>query len=193
MELDELKNILNQAADRGSTRKVGLSFKTGRAFDPFRPIKKRALWIFLFFAVATVIFFPSLSGKKNTSAVILYLILAVEPFISLVGYLLISHMNRFGENIKQDLLIRVRLLRSVFRSYIFLNAFSYIFLACAIEYLITIQKVNIPGFDKIALPIRLVLYLVFIGFQYWQKRRSYQKNYGAYLSSVIDLLNQTHE
>jgi len=69
----------------------------------------------------------------------------------------------------------------------------YVVLALATEYMIRNHFISGFGFDSIGFPIRLIIYLVFILFQYLQKQWSFKKNYGSYLSSMIHLLNQAHE
>jgi len=164
MELDELLNMLSRAADN----------------EIIQPS-------------TTAIFLPFIFEKRNTWAVLLYLTLSVEPVISLIAWFQMKSLKQTNGNIKQNLLLRVRRLQSIFRSYIFLNAFFYLLLAIAVEYMISTKAVYHPVLEKIALPLRLIFYLLFIAFQYWQKKRSYLKNYGEYLSSITRLLNQIHE
>ncbi len=193
MELDELKDLLSRAAETNTGGAQEFSLKTGHAYDPFRQIKKRCGWIFLFFAGTSIIFIPFFWVGKNLLFAILYLILAVESFVSLAGYWQIRSIEQAGGNIKQNLVIRIRRLHFIFHCYVYLNVFFYILLAFALEYLIRDHFISGIGFENIVFPIRLVLYLTFIIFQYLQKQRSFQKNYGSYLSSMIHLLNQTHE
>ena len=193
MELDELKDLLGRTAATNIRNAHEFSLKTGHAYDPFRQIKKRCGWIFLFFAGTSVIFIPYFLVGKNPLFAILYLILSIESFVSLTGYWQIRFIERTDRNIKQNLLSRIRRLHFIFRCYTYLNVFFYILLAFALEYLIRDHMISGFGLENIGFPVRLVLYLTFIVFQYLQKRRSFQKNYGDYLFSMIHLLNQTHE
>ena len=193
MELQELRDILTQVSDRNVENAKGIYLKTGHPYDPFQQIKKRCLWVLLIFAGTTAIFFPFLIEKKNILFVILYLILSVESIISLTGYLQIKSLEQATGNIKQKLVIRIRRLNSIFRSYIFINAFFYILLAFSLEYMMRNHFITGFGFEKVAFPVRLVFYLGFIALQYLQKRWSFRKNHGSYLSSMMDILKQTHE
>jgi len=193
MELDDFRSLLNQADTTNLPGAQEFSLKDGHAYDPFGQIKKRCGWIFLFFAATTVIFIPFLSSDKNPLFIILYLILSIESLVALTGYWQIRSMERARGNIKQNLVSRIRHLHAIFRSYIYLNTFFYILLAFILEYMIRDHFISGSIFENIAFPVRLVFYLAFIVFQYIQKRRSFQKNYSSYLSSMIQLLNQTHE
>lgn len=152
------------------------------------------MWILIFFAVTTLIFSPFLfiPEQRNFLFEILYFILSVESLISLLGFLQIKNLEQKGINIKETLIRRISGLRSIYKSYIFLNAALYLVLAILIE----VKMGSLGGFDsweKIAWPLRLTAYGLFIIFQILQKNWSFQKNYGAYLSSMIHLLEEASE
>ncbi len=194
MELDDLKNILSRADGRNFPGLQQFASKKTPPFDPFREIKIRLIWIIIFFVVTTIIFSPFLfiPPKRNFFIDILYIILSVESLISLIGFLLIKSLEKTGMNIKQTLIRRIRSLRTIYNSYVYLNAVLYIVLSILIE--INIHNHGIfDGMGKIVLPIRIIIYGLFIMFQSLQKQRSYQRNYGFYLSSMINLLQEANE
>jgi hypothetical protein len=149
------------------------------------------MWIIVFFVAATAIFSPFLfdPGKRNLLFEILYFILAIETVIYGIGFLQIRGLEITGMIIKQTLIPRIRNLRSIYSSYVFLNALLYTVFAIVIEFTMHEQDSGFDGWEKVALPLRLLSYLLFILIQFLQKQRSYQKNPGHYLSSMIKLLN----
>ena len=194
MELKDLENILSRAAAKNIPGVQQIVLKKSTSFDPFRNIKIRFMWILIFFAVTTLIFSPFLfiPEKRNFLFEILYFILSVESLISLLGFLQIKNLEQKGINIKETLIRRISGLRSIYKSYIFLNAALYLVLAILIE----VKMGSLGGFDsweKIAWPLRLTAYGLFIIFQILQKNWSFQKNYGVYLSSMIHLLEEASE
>ncbi len=194
MELKDLENILSRAAAKNIPGVQQIVLKKSTSFDPFRNIKIRFMWILIFFAVTTLIFSPFLfiPEQRNFLFEILYFILSVESLISLLGFLQIKNLEQKGINIKETLIRRISGLRSIYKSYIFLNAALYLVLAILIE----VKMGSLGGFDsweKIAWPLRLTAYGLFIIFQILQKNWSFQKNYGAYLSSMIHLLEEASE
>ena len=131
MELDELRDLLGRAAATNTSDAHEFSLKTGYAYDPFRQIKKRCGWIFLFFAGTSVIFIPFFLAGKNLLFAILYLILSIESLVSLMGYWQIRSIEQAGGPLKQNLLIRIQRLHFIFRCYTYLNMFCYTLLAFA--------------------------------------------------------------
>ncbi|HSZ33375.1 MAG TPA: hypothetical protein VK772_08685, partial [Puia sp.] len=129
---------------------------------------------------------------RNFIIEILYFILSVESLISLIGFLQIKGLEKTGINIKQTLIRRIRSLRTIYKSYTFLNAILYIVFAILIE--ANIQSHGIlNGWANLVLPVRIFIYVLFIVFQFLHKLRSFQKNYGSYLSAMIHLLEETRE
>lgn len=194
MELDELKDLLNRATGQPSSA-PSLMFKDNPSRDPFLAIKKRFAWILLFFVFATIIFSPWFFNpqKGNILLYIIYFILSIESVISYIGFRQIKSLEKTGGNIKQSLVLRIRRLRSVYQSYVYLNASLYIVLAIVIEVMIHSHLAGTGGLEIIAWPVRIALYLLFILFQFFQKQWSFQRNYGSYLSSLMNLLNQVNE
>ncbi len=194
MELNDLENILSRASTKNIPGVQQIALKKSISFDPFRDMKIRFLWILVFFTLTTLIFSPFFfnPSKRNFIIEILYFILSVESLISLIAFLQIKGLEKTGMNIKQSLIRRIGSLRSIYKSYIFLNALLYIILAILIEYILS-ESGSLDGWGKIALPIRILTYTLFITIQFLQKRRSYQKNYGSYLSSMIRLLEEAKE
>jgi hypothetical protein len=193
MELKDLENILSRAATKNLPGVQQIVLKKSISFDPFRGIKIRFMWILIFFAATTLIFSPFLfiPGQRNFLFEILYFILSVESLISLLGFLQIKNLEQKGINIKQTLIKRISGLRIIYKSYIFLNAVLYLVMAILIE----VKMHSNGGFDsweKISWPVRFTAYGLFITFQILQKNWSFQKNYGAYLSSMIHLLEETN-
>ncbi len=194
MELKDLENILGRATARNLPGVQQIVLKKSNSFDPFRDIKIRFMWILIIFAITTLIFSPFLfiPEQRNFLFEILYFILSVESLISLLGFLQIKNLEQKGINIKQTLIRRISGLRNIYKSYIFLNAALYLVLAILIE--VKMQSHDgIDGWGKIAWPIRLTAYGLFIIFQVIQKNWSFQKNYGGYLSSMIHLLEEASE
>ena len=193
MELEELQKLLNSAVTRNSAQFAELSVNTKRQ-GVFSDIKRRLKWIFLIFACTTLIFAPFFFSHHNSGLtfLLLYFILSIEFFISFIAFIEIHAIERTQENITKNLVRRIHHLKSIFRSYIFLNLFLYILLAVLVEY--GIYDHRYPPFALLAtvpLFVRFMIYLLFIYFQYAIKRRSFDKNYGAYLNNMINILEQT--
>jgi hypothetical protein len=194
MELKDLENILSRATAKNIPVVQHIALKKSNSSDPFRDLKIRFIWILIFFTITTLIFSPFLfiPEKINFLFEILYLILSVESLISLIGFLQIKSLEKTAMNIKATLIRRISGLRSIYKSYIFLNAVLYLVLAILIE--AKMQSLGgLDSWEKVALPVRIFTYSVFITFQFLQKQRSFQKNYGAYLSSMIHLLEEANE
>ncbi len=194
MELKDLENMLSMAAAKNLPGVQEIVLTKSNSFDPFRDIKIRFMWILVIFADTTLIFSPFLfiPEQRNFIFEILYFILSVESLISLIGFLQIKGLEKTGINIKATLIRRISGLRSIYKSYIFLNAVLYLVLAILIEVKIQSPK-GFDSWEKVALPVRIITYGVFITLQFLQKQRSFQKNYGAYLSSMIHLLEESNE
>ncbi len=194
MELNDLEKILSRASTKNIPGVQQIALKKSGSFDPFRDMKIRFLWILVFFALTTLIFSPFflIPSKIKFIIEILYFILSVESLISLLGFLQIKNLEQTGMNIKQSLIRRIRSLRTIYKSYTFLNAILYIVFAILIE--VNIQNHGIfDGWEKIVLPVRILMYVLFIVFQFLLKLRSFQINYGSYLSAMIHLLEEAKE
>ena len=190
MELNELGNLLNHAADITRSGISHISVSDSNRDGIFGAIKKRLQWILWIFAVTTIIFVPHLISHRKTDfiALFLYLILSIESVISLIAWMQIRAMEHQGENVKHNLLHRIRRLKWVFFSGVFLNSFFYLLLAILLEY--SMYRHWDPNFEalaKLAWPIRYAIYLFFIIFQQVIKKRSFEKNYGSYLNRMINI------
>jgi len=194
MELQELGTLLNQAAGTNSRNIGELSLQNKNKPGVFSDIKKRSKWILLIFACATLIFVPYFISHRESEFISLFLfvILSIESIITIIALMQIRAIERSTGNITQNLFQRIRHVRFIFRSYIFLNTCLYIFLLVFLEYSMYYHlDPNFEGFYRIPLPLRLTLYCLFIALQYFMKRRSFQKNYGEYLNKMIGILAQT--
>jgi hypothetical protein len=196
MNLDELNRLVNQSLDPGSGGATGLKNAAGNSGGPFAKIINRQKWILWIFLALTIVFIPYILNHQRDiiATVLLYFILSVESLIALIALLRIRSLEKPVGNIKQTLLHRIRQLQSIFRSYIFLNCFLYILMAILLEYSMAHHwNSNFDGFAKLPVFIRILIYLLFISFQYFIKLRSFQKNYGAHLNNMIRILDQTRE
>jgi hypothetical protein len=196
MNLDELGRLVNQSMDPGSGGVAGLKSTVKKSGGPFEKIISRQKWILWIFVAVTIIFIPyTLNHQKDAlSSVLLYFILSIESLIALIALLQIRSLEKPERNVKYNLLYRIRKLRFIFRSYIILNCFLYILLSILLEFSMAHHwNSNFDGFAKLPVFIRIFIYLLFISFQYLIKLRSFQKNYGSYLTNMIRILDQTKE
>lgn len=196
MELNELGNLLNHAADTTAGTISHISPSDSNRDGVFGAIKKRLQWILWIFAGTTIIFAPHLISHHKTDfiALFLYLILSIESVISLIAFTQIRAMEHQSGNVKQNLLQRIRHLKLVFYSGVILNSFFYGLLVILLEYnMYHHRDSNFEAFSKLALPVRYVIYLFFIIFQQVIKKRAFEKNYGYYLNGMMNILKQTNE
>jgi hypothetical protein len=196
MELEELGILLNQTTDARSKRPEITSFSPNNGTGIFTAIKKRLKWIIFIFFGVTLIFAPYLISHQKTNFIFLFLflVLSIESIVSFIAFAQIRAIEHSAGNIKKNLLHRIQLLKSVFRSYIFLNSFLYALLIIFLEYsMYRHWDPNFRGFAGTPLIVRLILYLTFIGVQYFIKKRSFRKYYGSYLNNMITILEQAGE
>ena len=196
MDLKELGNLLNHAA--GTTGGVisHISMSDSNQDGVFGAIKKRLQWILWIFAGTTIIFAPYLISHRKTDfiALFLYLILSIESAVSMIAWTQIRAMEHQSGNVKHNLLHRIRRLKWVFLSGVFLNSFFYVLLAILLEYsMYRHWDPNFEAFAKLTWPIRYAIYLFFIVFQQVIKKRSFEKNYGSYLNRMMNILKQTND
>ena len=196
MELQELGNLLNNEAGINNRIIGEISLVNKNRSGVFSDIKRRLTWILLIFAGVTLIFAPYFISHQKTDfiSLFLYIILSIESVISIIVLTRIRAIEHSTGNVTQNLLQRVRHIKMIFRSDIFLNSFLYILLLIFLEYTLYHHlDSNFEGFSRIPLSLRLTLYILFIIFQYFMKRRSFKINYGMYLNKMISILEQTRE
>ena len=196
MNLEELGRLVNQSVDSSRNEGGELNPAKRKNTYPFEQIKKRLTWILWIFLFVTILFVPRLLSHQKDDLItfLLYVVLSVESIIALIAVFQIRSIENTAGNVKQCLLHRIQGLQSIFRSYIFLNAFLYFVIAVILELSIKHHwNSNFNGYANIPLVIRFLIYLSFICFQYFFKKWSFQKNYGEELNSLIRILDQTRE
>ena len=195
MDLQEFGNLLNQATShQGLTGSA--SFPDKKKHGVFTDIKIRLRWILGIFAGSSLIFLPAifLHPKTDSMFLLLYGILSVESIIASIAWVQIRAIETTTGNILQSLVDKIRGLHRLFRSYIYLNAFLYILLMVLIEYALHHPGyMNVQGFAELPFASRVFLYAAFIFFQWFSKRKAFEKHYGTYLNNLTKILDQTRE
>lgn len=196
MELEELGKLLNQAANASAGLVGQVSVPDRKRSVVFADIKIRLRWILWIFGGTTLIFLPLMISHRKTDLLllILYMILSIESVISVIALIKIRTIEKTTGNIRLNLVHRIQALNMIFRSYIFLNVFLYILMAALLEYSMHFSS-NIyhSAFAGVPFPARLTIYMAFIAFQYFTKRKSFEKHYGDYLRRMTKILGQTNE
>jgi phosphatidylglycerophosphate synthase len=195
MEIDDLKKSWDEAFPPAAMGNNIPELILMHKQSPLAILEKKtkiAIWIFPFVGILfTGAFYDHPIVRHSPAMWLLLFILFIEFLYSVFNLFVIKKMRNAQGNIRENLVIRIHLLRKVFTQFLAVYISLYVLMAILLEISMYYQVDGLfEGWHQLPALIRGIVYVIVLALIYQAKRFSQQEHFGNYLEQLKTIMGQ---